>query len=107
MSHHPKPYESKYLPDQTTGFVWDFSGGRLVITGTCPECAGRTEHPVPDVMPGAVTKGGSGGVSAREDEVPGEVYMRCRCRLPHPGDARESGGCGAKWVAVRQPGTGS
>ncbi|MGW3464392.1 hypothetical protein ACWDE9_34525, partial [Streptomyces olivaceoviridis] len=66
-----------------------------------------SKHPVPDVMPGAVTKGGSGGVSAREDEVPSEVYMRCRCRLPHPGDARESGGCGAKWVAVRQPGTGS
>ncbi|QTD99808.1 hypothetical protein [Streptomyces cyanogenus] len=106
MPHNAKTYESKYLPDQT-GFLWDFTGGRLVITGTCPECAGTTRHPVPDVMPGAVTKGGTGAASPEDDEVPGQVYMRCRCRLGHPGDAQETGGCGAKWVAVRPAGPDS
>ncbi|MCE0445617.1 hypothetical protein LT493_13125 [Streptomyces tricolor] len=85
MPHDAKDYESRYLPDQT-GFVWDFSGGRLVITGLCPACAGETRHPVPTrLTPGAVTKGGGAGAFEEDDEVPREVYMRCRCRLPHPG----------------------
>ncbi|MFF8729133.1 hypothetical protein ACF073_21930 [Streptomyces sp. NPDC015171] len=104
MSHQDTPYASRHLPDQT-GFVWDFSGGRLVITGTCPACAGATRHPLPDVTPGAIAKGARRGSAA--DDVPGEVYMRCRCRLPHPGDEQETGGCGAKWVAVRPAGAGS
>ncbi|WP_225824367.1 hypothetical protein [Streptomyces naphthomycinicus] len=102
--HRPKAYESKYLPDQT-GFVWDFSGGRLVVTGVCPECEGETRHALPDVMPGAVVKGP--GRRHRDDEVPGEVYMRCKCRQAHAGDAQETGGCGAKWTAVRPAGGGS
>ncbi|GGS57183.1 MULTISPECIES: hypothetical protein [Streptomyces] len=106
MPHDPKDYESAHLPDQT-GFVWDFSGGRLVITGLCPACSGETRHPVPRrITPGAVTKGG-GGASPDDAEVPSEVFMQCRCRRSHPGDTRETGGCGAKWTAVRQTGTGS
>ncbi|MEU3414945.1 MULTISPECIES: hypothetical protein [unclassified Streptomyces] len=105
MSHDPKPFESRHLPDQS-GFVWEISGGRLVITGTCPACGGATSHPVPDIRPGSVAKGLPLGRSGR-DETPDEVYMRCRCRLPHPGDQQETGGCGAKWVAVRRRGTGS
>lgn len=107
MPHDPKAYESAYLPDQT-GFVWDFSNGRLVITGLCPACSGETRHPVPThITPGAVTKGKGTGASPDDEEVPREVYMRCRCRQPHPGDTQETGGCGAKWVAVRQTGAGS
>ncbi|MEU6667051.1 hypothetical protein [Streptomyces sp. NPDC046727] len=104
MSHDPKNYESKYLPDQT-GFVWDFTTGRLVITGSCPECAGEIRHPLRDIKPGAVAKGP--GKGSADDPVPDRVYMRCRCRRPHPGDTQETGGCGAKWTAVRTGGAGS
>ncbi|AYN40341.1 hypothetical protein D9753_17115 [Streptomyces dangxiongensis] len=105
MPHVEKDYEAVYLPDQRAGFVWDLSGGRLVISGGCPACAGPTVHPVPDVMPGAVTMGRRRRTA--EETVPDEVYMQCRCLRAHAGDEQETGGCGAAWTAVRPAGAGA
>ncbi|MFB0616245.1 hypothetical protein [Streptomyces sp. AGS-58] len=105
MSHVEKAYEATYWPDQQAGFVWDSSGGRLVVSGSCPACAGPTVHPVPEVMPGAVTLGRRR--LRLEVPVPDEVYMQCRCMRAHAGDEQETGGCGAAWMAVRPAGTGS
>ncbi|MBL1083129.1 hypothetical protein JK359_14230 [Streptomyces actinomycinicus] len=107
MPHENKAYEVKDLPDQPAGFVWDLSGTRLVISGSCPECGHAVDHPVPDVMPGAVTMGWRWRRERAREEVPREVYMRCRCLQPHAGDEEEAGGCGAAWVAIRPAGAGS
>ncbi|MEV5873686.1 hypothetical protein AB0L75_05515 [Streptomyces sp. NPDC052101] len=103
MPHRSKDYEVKSLPDQTAGFSWNLAGGAFSISGTCPECAGEFEHPVPDVIPGVVSKGWRRNRPSA-DEVPDRVFMRCACTYPHRGDDQETGGCGADWTAVRPAG---
>ncbi|EST29477.1 hypothetical protein M878_20590 [Streptomyces roseochromogenus subsp. oscitans DS 12.976] len=103
MPHVSKDYEIKNLPDQVSGFSWNLAGGALSISGACPECAGEIDQPLPDVIPGAVSKGWPRRRSP-EDEVPERVYMRCDCEYAHRGDDRETGGCGAAWTAVRPSG---